>query len=91
MTLGVQPKIKTTKPRAVNQEIVSPVPQKSSRIRENYNELKLEMEGNYAIVFRAYNEGVAYRLETSLPQRQVKVYSEEFGTPGGPVPGEVSA
>ena len=35
------------------------------------------MEGNYAIVFRAYNEGVAYRLETSLPQSEVKVYGEE--------------
>lgn len=76
-TLGRQPKVKNTKPRAVNQEIVLPVPQKSARIRENYNELKLEMEGDYAIVFRAYNEGVAYRLETSLPQREVKVYSEE--------------
>jgi alpha-glucosidase len=76
-TLGHQPRVKTTKPRAVNQEIVSPVPQKSSRIRENYNELKLEMEGDYAIVFRAYNEGIAYRLETSLPQREVKVYGEE--------------
>ena len=75
--LGFQPKVKATQPRAVNQEIVSPVPQKSARIRENYNELKLEMEGNYAIVFRAYNEGVAYRLETSLPQPEVKVYSEE--------------
>ena len=75
--LGLQPKIKTTKPRAVNQEIVSPVAQKSSRIRENYNELKLEMEGNYAVVFRAYNEGIAYRLETSLPEREVKVYGEE--------------
>ena len=35
------------------------------------------MDGNYAVVFRAYNEGVAYRLETSLPQTEVKVYSEE--------------
>jgi alpha-glucosidase len=78
-TLGVQPKVKNTKPRAVNQEIVSPVPQKSARIRENYNELKLEIEGNYAVVFRAYNEGIAYRLETSLPQPEVKVYGEEMG------------
>ncbi|MEK6283590.1 MAG: glycoside hydrolase family 97 protein [Acidobacteriota bacterium] len=76
-TLGLQSKIKTTKPRAVNQEIVSPVPQKSARIRENYNELGLELEGNHAILFRAYNEGVAYRLETWLPQREVKVYAEE--------------
>src|SRR6266850_8205003 len=77
-TLGLQPKVKANRERTVNQEIVSAVPQKSARIRENYNELKLEMEGNYAIVFRAYNEGIAYRLETSLPQSEVKVYSEEM-------------
>src|SRR5207253_9953798 len=41
------------------------------------NELRLDMEGGYAVVFRAYNEGAAYRLETSLPQQQVKVYGEE--------------
>src|SRR6266436_5929625 len=27
---------------------------------------------------RAYNEGVAYRLEASLPQQEVKVYGEEM-------------
>jgi alpha-glucosidase len=29
------------------------------------------------VVFRAYNEGVAYRFETSLPGEQVKIYGEE--------------
>ena len=53
------------------------VRQKSAKIRDNYNELRLEMDGNYAVVFRAYNEGAAYRLETSLPQSEVKVYGEE--------------
>ncbi len=76
-TLGLQPRVKTTKKRTVNQEIVPAVPQKFSRIQENYNELRLDMEGNYGVVFRAYNEGVAYRLETSLPELEVKVYSEE--------------
>ncbi|HYP17224.1 MAG TPA: glycoside hydrolase family 97 catalytic domain-containing protein, partial [Opitutus sp.] len=40
-------------------------------------ELRLEFEGGYAVVFRAYDEGVAYRWETALPQAQVKVMSEE--------------
>jgi alpha-glucosidase len=76
-TLGLGPKLNATKQRSVDQAIEPPVRQKSARVRENYNELRLELEGNYAVVFRAYNEGVAYRLETSLPQDQVKVYSEE--------------
>ncbi len=35
------------------------------------------MRGGYAVVFRAYNEGAAYRFETSLPQEKVKIYGEE--------------
>ena len=53
------------------------MPQKSVRIREHYNELKLEMEGDYTIVFRVFNEGVAYRFETSLAAAETKVYGEE--------------
>lgn len=30
-----------------------------------YNEIQLKMKGNYGVVFRAYNEGVAYRFFTS--------------------------
>ena len=76
-TLGLQPKVKTAKERSYDGTLEPPVRQKFARVRENYNELRLTMEGNYAVVFRAYNEGVAYRLETSLPQTEVKVYSEE--------------
>ena len=76
-TVGVTPRVKDHKERTINQEIVAPVPYKSARIRENYNELRLEMEGDYAVVFRAFNEGVAYRLETSLPANETKVYAEE--------------
>jgi alpha-glucosidase len=78
-TLGVGAKVKTETNHSVDQMIEPPVRQKFARIRENYNELRLEMEGNYAVVFRAYNEGVAYRLETSLPQSEVKIYNEEAG------------
>ena len=75
--LGAQPGVKAARQRSENREIISPVPQKSVRIRERYNELKLETEGNYSIVFRAFNEGVAYRFETALAVNEAKVYSEE--------------
>ena len=76
-TLGLKPKVKTTRQQTVDTEIVSPVPHKSLRIRENYNELRLELDGDYAVVFRAFNEGVAYRFETSLSVDEAKVYAEE--------------
>src|SRR3989441_6892696 len=76
-TIGLEPQVKSVKRAKVDRVIEPVVRQKSARIRENYNELQLAMEGSYQIVFRVYNEGVAYRLATSLPQREVKVYGEE--------------
>jgi alpha-glucosidase len=75
--LGPQPEVVDSKKRSYDQEIVPAVRQKFARIRDRYNELRLTMQGGYAVTFRAYNEGAAYRFETSLPQPQVKVYGEE--------------
>ena len=75
--LGIEPKVLNAKQRS-SDEIVEPVVrQKFATIRDHYNELKLTMDGNYAVVFRAYNEGVAYRFETSLPDKQTKIYGEQ--------------
>jgi alpha-glucosidase len=60
-------------------EVIEPVvKQKFAKIRDNYNEVRIELDGGYAVTFRSYNEGVAYRLETSLPQPEVKIYGEEM-------------
>ena len=75
--LGPDAKVLTAKNRSYDQVIEPPVRQKFAKIRENYNEIRLEMSGGFAVTFRAYNEGAAYRFETSLPQAQVKVYGEE--------------
>ncbi|HEY6806359.1 MAG TPA: glycoside hydrolase family 97 protein [Pyrinomonadaceae bacterium] len=77
--LGANVNVTSSKTNSVNRDIPSPVPQKSAKVHEAYNELRLEMSGTYAIVFRAYNEGVAYRFETSLGQAQAKVYNETVG------------
>lgn len=74
---GLNPKVKATKSTSLDHEIQAVVPHKSAKVRENYKELRLEMEGDYTIVFRAYNEGVAYRFESSSSQAEVKVISEE--------------
>ena len=77
--LGADAKVARATERSYDQTIRPAVRQKSAKIRENYKELRLDMEGNYAVVFRAYNEGAAYRLETSLSGKEVKVYGEEMG------------
>jgi len=76
-TLGSEAKVLQAKERSHDEMLEPVVRQKFAKIRDNYKELRLEMEGGYAVVFRAYNEGAAYRIETSLPQQNVKVYSEE--------------
>ncbi len=75
--LGVDAKVISTKERSVDDMLVPVVRQKFAKIRENYNELRIEFNGGYAVVFRAYNEGAAYRFEASLPQQVVKIYNEE--------------
>jgi alpha-glucosidase len=76
-TLGENPQVKSTKKGGEDRVLEPVVKQKFAKIRDHYNQLRLEMDGNYAVVFRAYPEGVAYRFETSLPGDHVKVYQEE--------------
>jgi alpha-glucosidase len=76
-TLGTSPKVISAKERSVNQVLEPVVRQKFAKIHENYKEIRLEFDGGYATMFRAYNDGAAYRLETSLKQEQVKIYTEE--------------
>ena len=75
--LGENPQVKGAKKDSVDKALEPVVRQKSAKIRERYNELKLEMDGGYAVTFRAYPEGVAYRIETSLGGENVKVFSED--------------
>ena len=76
-TLGLAPHLKAATPRSYDGVLKPVVRQKAAELREHYNELRLEMDGGYAVVFRAYDEGVAYRWETALPAAEVKVFGEE--------------
>jgi alpha-glucosidase len=77
-TLGIEPKVINAKERSHDEMIEPAIRLKSATVRDNYNELRLGLEGEYAIVFRAYNEGVAYRFETAFTEQQAKVYAEEM-------------
>lgn len=75
--LGRNPRLKAATP-SIHDAILRPVVrQKAAELREHYHELRLDFEGGYAVVFRAYNEGMAYRWETSLSAAEVKVTGEE--------------
>jgi alpha-glucosidase len=75
--LGIEPKVLDSKPRSFDSVVEPIVRQKFAKIRDRYNELRLTFDGGYAVVFRAYDLGAAYRFETALPQEKVKIYGEE--------------
>jgi alpha-glucosidase len=75
--LGKDVKVTGAKERSVDNVLTPTVRQKFAKIPERFNEVRIQMDGGFAVTFRAYNEGAAYRIETSLPESQVKVYSEE--------------
>lgn len=74
--LGAHPNVLNHQESTQDTILEPAVRQKYARIHDHYNELRLNMKGNYAVVFRAYNEGIAYHLETSLPEKEVKIYNE---------------
>ena len=75
-TLGVssKPSIISAKTKSVNQTIKAPF-YKRAEIQDQYNELTLSFKGNYKVIFRAYNEGVAYRFQTDF-KKPFKVIKE---------------
>ena len=70
--LGTKSTITKTEKRSVNKN-VKPLYGMAQVYKDLFNELTITFNGNYQLVFRAYNNGVAYRFVTSLPGRiQVK-------------------
>ena len=62
--------------RTVDQMHYAVVPVKARESREHCSELKIAFKGNWAVVFRAYDNGVAYRFETSFNDAEVYVTDE---------------
>jgi alpha-glucosidase len=75
--LGTAPRVANARWRHVDRRIEPTVRQKAATLVERYNELRLECEGGYAVVFRVYDDGIGYRFETALPKQEITVYDEE--------------
>ena len=76
LVLGTNAKVKDAKENVVNEILKPVVRQKYEKIIDNCNELALFFEGNYSLVFRAYNDGVAYRFQTNF-NNEITVSSEQ--------------
>lgn len=75
-TLGALPKLKSWSTQYIS-KIISTVWGSRKEIADVYNEMNLEFEGNFLVKFRVYNNGVAYRFETRLKEKNVFVQQEE--------------
>jgi len=74
--LGVNPVIANSRNTSVD-EIVPTVWGSRKSIKDQYNQLVLDCNGDFSVEFRAYNSGVAYRFVTRLKEKQVTVKNEE--------------
>ena len=70
------PAVRKVSRRTVDQMHHAVVPVKAREVRERCNELRLDFKGGWTVVFRAYDDGVAYRFETAFKDAEVFVTDE---------------
>jgi len=75
--IGTKPKLSSHELTEVDETIHAAVPLKNSRIKDHYRQYSFHFEGNYLLHFRVYDDGVAYRFETTLPG-EVVIVSEQL-------------
>jgi len=65
--LGAAPVVSGTTTRSQDQVLRPVVPAKRAEVRDRYNERRVDFAGDFSLVVRAYDDGVAYRFVTRLP------------------------
>ncbi len=75
--LGAKPVVRKVKV-AAREELFEPqIAHRDARIESKFNEMILDFKGAYQLVFRVYNDGVAYRFN-DLSKKTQEVYKEEL-------------
>lgn len=78
------PAVVSVSRRSVDSSI-RPLYGKTGLLPERYNELRIDFEGGWSLLMRAYDEGVAWRFITDLPGRiVVRSESARFNIPDDP-------
>ncbi len=73
--LGVNPKVVSAKTTAVKEVVSTVVAVKSKNIANEYNQMTLVFKPNYKVTFRLFDNGIAYRFETTVKE-EVTVKNE---------------
>lgn len=82
--LGINTSAQKVTRNSVDETTEALVPTKSRYIRDHYNQMSLNFKEGYFVTFRVYNNGAAYRFETSVPSPKIHVEKEtvEFNLGG---------
>ncbi|HEY4393748.1 MAG TPA: glycoside hydrolase family 97 protein [Polyangia bacterium] len=75
--LGAAPRVLSVTSSHTDATVIPPVRQTAASLPDKHNDLHVACAGGYAVDFRAYDLGVAYRFVTSLAKREVKITGEE--------------
>ena len=65
--LGAAPKVARTSTRSGDQVLKPTVAYRRAQVVDRYNERRIDFDGGFSLIVRAYDDGVAYRFATSLP------------------------
>ncbi|MCK4716933.1 MAG: glycoside hydrolase family 97 N-terminal domain-containing protein, partial [Candidatus Marinimicrobia bacterium] len=76
LILGENPVLIKSGNKSIDEEIYPVVPHKRKLIKDRYNESLLNFEDDYGLIFRVYDDGVAYRFFTEF-KKDIKIISEE--------------
>ena len=66
LVLGKHTPVVKAERKTIDETIIPAVAQKQSLVRNKANEITLYFKGGHGIVFRAYNEGIAWRFHTAM-------------------------
>jgi alpha-glucosidase len=81
---GVHPKLSGSSRETVNRTFATAV-YKRSVVANHYNELTLRFKGDYRVIFRAYNDGIAYRFVSNAKKPFIVENEQaEFNFPSDP-------
>lgn len=63
--LGINPEVKSDKTSSKDEYFNTPI-YKRDKVHDKYNQLTLNFKGDYGLIFRVYDDGVAYRFTTDI-------------------------
>lgn len=65
--LGADLAITSVKRQQIKETITAVIPEKRRTLADHFNQLEIRFRQPYSLIFRVYNDGVAYRLVTHFP------------------------